>query len=86
MKNAGRKSRNPGNRCLSTDEFYRYLAAPKGADGIAEMEMHFSRCSHCREELAAVLKLLEPESGDEAGGGELPLSEAEIAQTTAPVK
>jgi CHAT domain-containing protein/tetratricopeptide (TPR) repeat protein len=65
--------------CLSTDQFYEYIAQPPGWKTKRPAELHLASCVECREELAELLRMLYPE-GEEAEEREVEPSQAEINQ------
>jgi CHAT domain-containing protein len=80
MKGKTPFSRNAADRCLTTDEFWRYAARASPDMDLDEMELHLARCSSCREELACLIKLLHPEGRDAFDLFPEP-SEAEIVES-----
>ena len=78
------KDRNlasPGfeNKCLSIEDFYRYIALPQG-DNLPDLTPHLAHCPKCQEELAEILRLLNPGS-EEQKDDDCNLSDQEITKT-----
>jgi CHAT domain-containing protein len=79
MKNRNLASPGFEHKCLTIDEFYRYIALPPG-DSLPDLTPHLAHCPKCQEELAEVLRLLNSESEDRKDD-DGNLSDQEITQT-----
>jgi CHAT domain-containing protein/thioredoxin-like negative regulator of GroEL len=50
--------------CVTSDELYQYLTEPAALKHKARLEKHLTECASCRQELAELLQLLYPASGE----------------------
>ena len=65
--------------CLTAEAIGRYASGSMGPEDLSKVERHLTGCSGCRQELAEVVQLLNP---DQNLGDEIPaLSSAEIDET-----
>ncbi len=60
--------------CLEDGEIYEYLTGSPAAAQKSNIESHLSRCANCRQELAQLLRILNPEQAESS----------EIAQESSP--
>ena len=52
----------PGNNCLTDSDLYSYIARQGGAERLSLWESHLANCSPCRQNLAGLLKILNPDA------------------------
>jgi CHAT domain-containing protein/thioredoxin-like negative regulator of GroEL len=79
MKDRDLTSPDFEHKCLTIDDFYRYIALPPG-ESFPDLTSHLAHCPKCQEELAEVLRLLNSESEDRTDD-DCNLSDQEITQT-----
>lgn len=52
----------PGRTCLTDEDLYSYIAKQGGAERLSHLEAHLANCSSCRQDLAELLKILNPDA------------------------
>jgi CHAT domain-containing protein/thioredoxin-like negative regulator of GroEL len=74
-----------GNTCLTDSDLYDYVSGQGGAQRLGLLEAHLSRCYSCRQNLAGLLKILNPDAAQDLG--EIPeLSREELDRSIATIR
>jgi hypothetical protein len=58
--------------CLEDDEIYRYVMEGSEARHGSSIESHLAACPRCRQELAQLLQVLNPEPGESSATAQEP--------------
>jgi CHAT domain-containing protein len=70
----------PDDACLTDEDFYFYVSNQDHRERLGPIEKHLVRCAHCRQNLAGLLEILSPDTGQPLMDGSEP-SAAEISRT-----